>query len=231
MDEEYTDMTEELEEQFGSSEEEEETGSQLLAGKYKSVEELERAYREAEAAKTRAEQEAAQYRQYYQQAGAQTTATDDDDPNSAWFENPTEMAYRTYAQLRAMEKAANANRKRLISKFKRDPLWGEVAEEFEARLEELDDQVLADPTALDNVGEYIYDMVCGRIVRTKHSAQSSTDELKQRVQSASIESPFPSAELSSTTPPKGARRLLDQLFPDDPKAQREIMESYKRRIK
>lgn len=165
-------MDENMDLQQEQEEQPQEQPERLLAGKYKTAEELERAYEEAQAAMTRAQQEAAELR------GRTTTDTPPANPaydpnayaeqfNQQFFDNPyqnlsalmqnvQQQTYQTIMQGQAAIRRAQ-------STFKGDPVYPQVADSFEAELMTLDPSLLANP----QVTQKVYDSVVGAHVRAQ----------------------------------------------------------------
>ena len=166
---------------------------ELIAGKFKSVDELVNSYKEAERKITELGNIKTQYEQKladYENRSAHQTTEQQSDPNAAvqqlndeFFENPVaafmKLQNLTISQMRAQEKAARANVKREISSRKNDPLFHRVADDFEAELESVADEMLANPESAKQVADYIYDRVCGRYARS-NASKAKEDPVERR---------------------------------------------------
>ncbi len=97
---------------------------------------------------------------------------EEDDPNTAFYTNPTEAVGRFYAQARAQEKLAESNKRRIIAQFKTDPMFAKVSDLFEAELASIDDRILANPAQCARIAEGVYNMVAGTYAR-KHASEAS----------------------------------------------------------
>ena len=154
---------EEVDETEGESE------PRLYAGKYKTVEEMEAAYQEAQSSMTRAQQEAAALRDAQNYAvPPQNSAVAEDAQeayNTQFFENPYQ------AQLSAMQamrqtfqqdlRAYNAGIRKAVGAKRTDVLFPQVQDDFEAELAGMTSDQLGDKPTVDAV----YDIVLGRHAR------------------------------------------------------------------
>jgi hypothetical protein len=167
---------------------------QLIAGKFKTQDDLVSSYKEAErkihesttrASQLEAENERlkAEREQYYTQPVVQSQGNDYlQQLNDQFIENPAQAAVQVnqmlIAQMRQVEKNARANMKREIAARKSDPLFREVQDEYEAILETVDDAVLANPQQAAAICEQAYNAVVGQWSRKK--ASSAKDDPKAR---------------------------------------------------
>ncbi len=168
---------------------------QLIAGKFKTQDDLVSSYKEAERkiheSTTRASQLEAEVEQYKQQLQNYSTQQQPQQPqgndyiqqlNDQFFENPAQVAVQVnqmlLTQMRQVEKNARANMKREIAARKSDPLFREVQDEYEAILETVDDAVLANPQQAAAICEQAYNAVVGQWSRKK--ASSAKDDPKAR---------------------------------------------------
>ena len=116
----------------------------LYAGKYKTPEDLEKAYSEAQAAMTRAQQEAADLRRAQEEQGYNgqqyNPPQPDNDPiaqfNDQFFDNPYQAGMQMVGQALGAFQQAQANVRRESRKFKEDPLYNQITNEFESSFQQ-----------------------------------------------------------------------------------------------
>lgn len=150
----------------------------LLAGKYKTVEELESAYREAEGKMHDATTKASAAQQTVDQWQAwynSTQSTDQrGDPSNAGEEDEgfvldrnavrRESAQTTH-QFLLMDRRSQANIKRELGTRRRDKTFGKVAESVEAALLELDPSITANPETTAILAERMFNEKVGEYYR------------------------------------------------------------------
>jgi hypothetical protein len=185
------------EDQIVDEADDEQPAEKVYAGKFKTPEDLEQAYGNAEAEMRRAQQEAAEARkeleQYGSQIGGMSAPKGDGaapDFNEQIFENPLQAIMQLLTATKQVEKTATVNRKAQRGKFKGDPLFREVSDEFETALEAVDDSYLQTPQQSQFVAEQIYNAVCGKYAR-ENRARASADpaERKRYIENLGIEEP------------------------------------------
>jgi len=148
---------------------EEEPEPRLYAGKYKTVEDMEAAYQEAQAAMTRAQQEAAGLRESRNYAGPPQNPPVAEEAvdayNTQFFENPYQAQVATMEAMRqtfqADLRAYNAGIRKAMSAKRADVLFAQVQDEYEAELAGMTSDQLSDKNTVDAV----YDIVLGRHAR------------------------------------------------------------------
>lgn len=208
---------EEPEEEAEESAEEQE--QRLYAGKFKSEDELERSYLEAQSELTRKSQRLAELErqsgQSYSTQQADSGGDWADQFNSSFYENPlqssSQLIQAQYAQMRQQEKAARANTKRQLAKYRKDPLYADVCDEFESQLEMIPDNVLADANQVDGVVEMVYNAVAGRHMRTQRSAGGDAVSRDRREQIGSLGVSSPQQSESTSVKRDPTRQEVEML--------------------
>ncbi len=181
------------EEEVEESEEEE---PRLLAKKYKSVDELERGYEEAQAALTRVSQEKAELeRRGPGEVPSQEPSIGEgvnwmQQSDEQFYERPTEATLSILQKAREIEKRAQANVLRARAELKNDPLYSRVQDELTAELTELPDHMLADPAQSKVIVENIFNAVVGRYSRQQFQrARETPAERKAALENLGVEAP------------------------------------------
>lgn len=138
----------------------------LYAGKFKTPEDMEVAYKEAEKRMFEAIEEAKQAREPESAPSAPPPQPNfaEEFNNRAW-EDPWTAFGQLLGASNQVQRQATAGRKRSLAQFKTDPLYSEVKDEFEAELELVDDYQMANPEAAKQIVEALYDRVSGRFAR------------------------------------------------------------------
>jgi hypothetical protein len=148
----------------------------LYAGKYKTPEDMERAYLESQSAMTKAQQEAAEFRRYAEQQQAQPPPQQPDYSdelerlNDEFLSNPygfltqsvPQMVQQQVQQVLAQRDTAQRNVKQVMNLKATDPHFDKVKDDFEAVIAELDPSYLQNPNSLADVAEYAYTQAVGR---------------------------------------------------------------------
>lgn len=169
-------------------------GGKLLAGKYKTVEEMEDAYKEAERKLSEMGSTNSSLRSQVEQlqsAGSrerqpQKDANPDlESLNEKFFENPTavqgQITQQMLSQMRTTEKKARRNVKLIVAELSEDPLFEEVRTQFEAELEMVDDSVLADENAARKITEMVFNTVIGTQARRLYKEAKTDPKARQQV--------------------------------------------------
>lgn len=146
------------------------------ADKYTSPDELEKGYKEAERKLTEIATQNAQMRQWIEQNAASLNqpqqqmpeATDDEfnpwDRNQLSklaTENAKQVAQQHYAQLRQMEKFAEANKQSVVAQYENLPQFKMAGRKFQAELAKVPDEILADPTKCQQAADYLFRTAVG----------------------------------------------------------------------
>ena len=152
-------MAEELEirevEAEGEEKEGEETPELLIFGKYKTLEDAEKGYKELErdfhaSRQLPKEKEEAPNFGYVEPPMAPGAAAED--PNEAFYENPTQWILQTVGQIRQLERVATANRKAALRELKTHPAYSALIDRLDDRLEtEVDPSYLLNPAAAKEI--------------------------------------------------------------------------------
>lgn len=115
-----------------------------------------------------------------QQQQASPNADDNQALVDRLFENPDsvilERASSVVAAARQMQKQADANTRSAISKYRTDPLFSKLHDEFETELMRVDDRFMADKQQSEMVAENIYYKLAGKFaIDQAKNAKDSTD--------------------------------------------------------
>ena len=203
----------------------------LYAGKYKTLEDLEKAYSEAQAAMTRAQQEAADLRRAQEEQGYNgqqyNPPQPDNDPiaqfNDQFFDNPYQAGMQMVGQALGAFQQSQANVRRESRKFKEDPLYNQIADEFESELSAVPFHQLADPTQAKQAAEFIYNQVAGRYARNMvGNIRQNPAERVNYLKNIGVEEPTSDGDSRDTVDPE-AYALLNQLGIRDTQVQAEIL--------
>lgn len=215
--------------------------AKLFAGKYKSVEELEKAYAEAEgkmhsttgkaalADKLAGQLAAAGYTidengqifapQQQQAAPSQDFAQQF---SNQLFENPMKALNDYWSAARAMEKTAEANKRRALAEVRKERFYSDVEDQLEADLIEAPDYILADPAkAKVFVKQKFIEAVGSYVLKASNNSDDAAQraELVKRlgIEQPNVESP------SGVDIDKTAKNILSEFpFKDPAKAQKRI---------
>jgi hypothetical protein len=156
----------------------------VYAGKFKSPDDLEKGYTEAQSAMTRSMQEAAELRKQLAEAGNTRSAPqyDMDDINSQIIENPFQAVSEIVSRTITAERQAVIGRRKIMNTFRDDPMFSEVKDDFEEALELLDSSYLLDENQRGAVGENIYNSIVGRHARSgKPKPEPKPEPVTERV--------------------------------------------------
>ena len=224
-------------------------GERLYAGKYKTVEDMENAYKEAQSKIGQSGQTLAHLRAQARAAGGdvdeqgnlvmpQTTTRQAPETgnnfaeqfNAQIFADPhsaiSQFIGQSYQQQRATEKAAQANMRRSIAEFKDDPLFSHIREEFEAEMLGIDDNVLANPQQATQAANFIYNSVAGKYARTKAGkAKVDPEERRAFVKSFGVEEPQATNEGHGDSVSAEDEMMLREMGLSDSKVRKEVAES------
>lgn len=201
----------------------------LYAGKYKSAEELEKAYLEAQQALTAKAQEAAELRRFVAQtAPSQTTAPPEGTPeweeywNAKFYESPA-RAMNEYSQQATQQVSAGRRAiTQALAERAGDPMFQVVADDYRQALESVDERIMADPQQAAAAAEMLYDSVIGRAVRQQRGGSRATQQQpeqprgffpaqrQQMLQQMGVSQPQPGAD-GGPQMSQGQRNLLSEL--------------------
>ncbi len=198
-DEEEVDIGEEVIE-----EPEPEVPAKKLAGKYNSVEDLEKSYLEEQSALTRLAQENAELRKA--QVALQTTETQPQNPTyQTSAEDPwadafdsteqlgkrvQETVYGAIGQFAQITRNADANIENLLLERESDPMFKEVGRMFRAELKRVEPQYMVDANQAAQIAENVYNSVCGKHARTiLAKTRENPAERTKYLESLGVESP------------------------------------------
>lgn len=143
-------MTDELEvEEQEEPNLDQEEPQELIFGKYKTLEEAGRAHKDLErqfhASRQPAPAEEPPDYGYVQPPQGPATAAEAPDPNEAFYENPAGFVVQTVAQIRHLERIANANRRAALKELRSHPAYDTISDELDNMLDMTDPAYLADP--------------------------------------------------------------------------------------
>lgn len=170
----------------------------LYAGKYKTVEEMERAYKEAESKITQASSLSAKMRQQIQQHGAyvddegniivsqqptqqQPVNVTAQSINDTFWEDPGSATAAMVTNAVRLSKIAQANTLDVVGEYESDPMFRQVARRFQSELMKVDDAIMADPNRARQTAGYIYDSIVGQHVRTQAKAAKEDPAARSRI--------------------------------------------------
>lgn len=127
----------------------------LIFGKYKSIDEAEKGYKELErefhAVRQPAQGDAQDFG-YVQPAAGPSGGEAEIDPNEAFYENPSQFVAQAIANTRQYERIAGANRKAALRELKGHPAYAALGDRLEERLDrEVDPSYLFDPSAAKEI--------------------------------------------------------------------------------
>ncbi len=198
-------------------------GEKLYAGKFKTVEEMERAYYESQGEMTRKQQEAAKYRKAVETAQQYGMAYDEatgqwynpqatqqqyqnqsydgqTDPWEQAFESGANLKntvegvlYNTIAQYDSMRNSADANVEMALAQFEADPLYSKVGRRFRAELKRIPMQQLAHPGVVNAIAQQVYNQCAGEYFR-QQSQRVKEDPAVRQEYLASLGVEMPSYE-------------------------------------
>ena len=207
----------------------------MYAGKFKTADDMEKAYIEAQSAMTKAQQEAAELRKrdeqwaaYYaqQNAGGATDEPEDDyvEPTKANIDNIVNQ--RVTAAL-TLNSQAQGNIRAQVGKFKSDRLFRHIGDEFEAALLRCNPSEMANPQAAEHYAGLIYNNLAGQYARTAASTTDDPARRREAIENLGLAEPAGPAPLTDAVDPDG-RNMLNALglSKDD---QKSVLESYSKR--
>ena len=140
----------------------------LIFGKYTSMEEAEKGYKELERSFHAGRQPVKEEPEDFGYVNASSAPAADTDPNEAFYENPTQFVAQAIANVRQYERIAGANRKAALRELKGHPAYAALADRLEERLDrEVDPSYLVEPNAAK---EIVTAMFGQELVR--HTAQA-----------------------------------------------------------
>ncbi len=217
----------------------------LYAGKFKSPEEMEHAYSEAERSMTQAKQEAAeerqrreQWEQYYStQQTQQPNPANPDDPWEEAIVDPAKMAQtvnqtviQALTQYDQYRNAVDGNIESALAKYESDPRYKEIGRAYRAELKKRAHE-FADPRAAGQRADESFKMVLvDYVMNVQQKVKENPAERSRFIKDLGIEEP------ESETRPSGydeidakGRAMLDALGISDKDKQSVIKEYEKMR--
>lgn len=182
-----------------------ETPPEKILGKFDNQEALKQGYVELERELGRLRQQQGEQQAEPAQSPVQPQPQDTEaymsEMDSKFFDQPTATAAQiaqTIAQnLFQQDATATANIKREISKRKKDPMFADIGDDFEAALIQMKPQML-DPNVASATAENVYNWVIGQNVRKKASeAKADPKARNQILQSLGVEGVAPVERVST----------------------------------
>ncbi len=220
----------------------------LYAGKYKSVDELEKGALEAASSMTKAQQDKAKLVTQLRNAGydvdddaniignpvPQTSQQPTDwkeEFNTKFFDDPLGQTQQLLAAQRQTIKAASMNTKRELSKYRDKPLFNLVKERLEAELEGVDDSILANPAQAEKTVEAFYKMVVGEhAIETATKASTSPTNRKQMLEALGVGQPDNTREEPDDGISAKELNALEEIGISS-KERQAVIESYRKRTR
>ncbi len=206
----------------------------LIFGKYTSMEEAEKGYKELEREFHAARQPVKEEPADFGYVSAPPGPTLEADPNEAFYENPAQFVTQTIANVRQYERIAGANRKAALRELKTHPAYATLVDRLEERLDrEVDPSYLFDPnTAKEIVTAMFGQELVRHTARTARTpAQDAARYGGQRVTVPEIEKPGDVADTDTedTLDADGVELLRSLGLA--PKARKAVGDSYTRRLR
>ncbi len=232
----------------------EEEAPKLIAGKFKTQEEFETAYHNAERKISDQGSKSSQYRQMLEQMGysldgegnvvgePQVEGEQGNPPDDDWRQKLTErfwadpltvasdLAGNMLTQALKTQKQARANTKRAISELKADPMFRDVVDDLEAEIESVDDQYLADAKQTPVIVNALYERVVGRYaMKRAKTAKEDPTARAELLAKLGVESPVSSDGGGALDVTATDRNVLSELGIKG-EATKRVIENYRKRM-
>jgi len=205
-------------------------GAKLFAGKFKTAEEMERAYQELQSMTGKQGRAIGQIRQHgydiddegnviapqqYAPEPVPQPQTETDDPNSEWWENPQQAAQKVIRQAQQQAKVANSNKRFQINKWRGHPMFNTVAADFEAELDAIDDGMMADPRAATYYGDLLFKKAVGEKALQMAQNREDPNTRTRILRELGLESPQQTPDTGGVEVDDRARRALSEFGLDN----------------
>jgi len=227
---------------FEDYESEEPEQDNLIAGKFRSVDELARAYEEAQRKLHETSQEAAELKRMFEERETQNdynnvapppTATEDD--SGIWEQaiyDPKvlrEAIARQYYEIKMSEAKVNAAIKKTVAAKKSDPHFNKVGDTFAAKLEELVPFFMtnADERVVQQVADDIWKQAVGDYYISNPLNNAPSPTRKKEIEKLGVERPTISTEEPEVPLSPKEKAALQALGLDNKAVSRAVKRAFK----
>ena len=215
----------------------EEEPDALIFGKYKTIEEAEKGYKELErdfhAARQPAKEEPEDFGYVAPGLGGQGVPSGEaPDPNEAFYENPAQFILQTIGQARQIDRIAAANRRAALRELGSHPLFGSLRDELEATLDAVDPAYLVDPNQARQVIRAMFGERLVNLTTSRPAGTPTPQKAGVRRTISEIEEPgaAPDEAAADATVDAEGEELLQSLGLS-PKSRKAAAESWAKRIR